>query len=219
MKHQVAFIHTSPAAIPPMTDYFRDFASDLEITNLLDDGVLRFFARQNDAAAEARLAEMLCVARDAYNSELAVVTCSAVTRQVIQRLSEAVGLPVVKIDDELARQAVSVGTRLGVVVTFRPSQAVIGKLLREMAEEIGRSVEITFRVIPEAYEALLNAMPEKHDALLLSGIQELANEPIDALVLSQVSMSRVLPKLPKLPVPVLSSLPASLNTIRHRLSI
>lgn len=202
-----------------MTDYFRDFASDLEITNLLDDGVLRFFARQNDAAAEARLAEMLCVARDAYNSELAVVTCSAVTRQVIQRLSEAVGLPVVKIDDELARQAVSVGTRLGVVVTFRPSQAVIGKLLREMAEEIGRSVEITFRVIPEAYEALLNAMPERHDALLIAGIQELANEPIDALVLSQVSMSRVLPKLPKLPVPVLSSLPASLNTIRHRLSI
>lgn len=202
-----------------MTDYFRDFASDLEITNLLDDGVLRFFARQNDAAAEARLAEMLCVARDAYNSELAVVTCSAVTRQVIQRLSEAVGLPVVKIDDELARQAVSVGTRLGVVVTFRPSQAVIGKLLREMAEEIGRSVEITFRVIPEAYEALLNAMPEKHDALLIAGIQELANEPIDALVLSQVSMSRVLPRLPKLPVPVLSSLPASLNTIRHRLSI
>lgn len=202
-----------------MTDYFRDFASDLEITNLLDDGVLRFFARQNDAAAEARLAEMLCVARDAYNSELAVVTCSAVTRQVIQRLSEAVGLPVVKIDDELARQAVSVGTRLGVVVTFRPSQAVIGKLLREMAEEIGRSVELTFRVIPEAYEALLNAMPEKHDALLIAGIQELANEPIDALVLSQVSMSRVLPRLPKLPVPVLSSLPASLNTIRHRLSI
>ena len=88
-----------------------------------------------------------------------------------------------------------------------------------MAEEIGRSVEITFRVIPEAYEALLGGMPEKHDALLLAGIQELATEPIDALVLSQVSMARVLPKLPKLPVPVLSSLPASLNTIRQRLSI
>ena len=73
--------------------------------------------------------------------------------------------------------------------------------------------------LTEAYEALLNAMPERHDALLIAGIQELANEPIDALVLSQVSMSRVLPKLPKLPVPVLSSLPASLNTIRHRLSI
>jgi Asp/Glu/hydantoin racemase len=219
MKHQVAFIHTSPAAIPPLVDYYRDFASDLEITNLLDDGVLRFFARQNDEAAEARLAEMLCVARDAYNSELAVLTCTAVTRQVIHRLSEATGLPVVKIDDELARKAVSVGTRLGVVVTFRPSQAVIGKLLREMAEEIGRSVELTFRVIPEAYEALLSGMPEQHDTLLVAGIQELAKEPIDALVLSQVSMARVLPKLTNLPVPVLSGLPASLETIRRRLSI
>lgn len=219
MKHQVAFIHTSPAAIPPLADYFRDFAAELEVTNLLDDGLLRFFAQQKETAAEARLADMLCVARDAYNSELAVVTCSAVTRQLIRRLAEATGLPVVKLDDELARQAVSMGTRLGVVVTFRPTQAVIGKLLREMAEEIGRSVELTFRVIPEAYEALHTGMAEKHDALLLAGIEQLAAEPIDALVLAQVSMSRILPKLPSLPVPVLSSLPASLHTIRQRLSI
>lgn len=218
MKRQVAFIHTSPAAIPPLADYYRDHATDLEITNLLDDGILRFFARQNDRAAEERLADLLCTARDIYNSELAMVTCSAVSRQTIKRLADAVGLTTVKIDDALARQATATGSRLGVIVTFPPTQAVIGKLLRDTAEEKGAKADLTFRVIPEAYEALLGGKHAQHDELLLECIQQLAAQPVQAIVLAQVSMARILPKLPKLPVPVLSSLAASLTTIRERLA-
>src|SRR5689334_6217189 len=106
MKRQVSFIHTSPAAIPSLADYYKTYAQDLEITNLLDDGILRFFAREMKADAEARLTEMLCAARDAYNSELAMMTCSAVSRNMIRRLADAVGMPIVKIDDALAHQAV-----------------------------------------------------------------------------------------------------------------
>ncbi|NJR13555.1 MAG: hypothetical protein HC779_04070 [Phyllobacteriaceae bacterium] len=46
------------------------------------------------ATIEARLAELLCAARDAYNSELAMITCSAVTRQMIRRLADATDLPI-----------------------------------------------------------------------------------------------------------------------------
>jgi Asp/Glu/hydantoin racemase len=220
MKRYVSFIHTSPAAIPPIADYFRDHASDLEITNLLDDGILRFFAGQREADAESRLAELLCAARDAYNSELAMVTCSAVTRQMIRRLADATGLPIVKIDDALAKQVVLAGTRIGVIVTFPPTQAVIAKLLRDMAKENGRQVELTIKLIPEAYEALLGGKLERHDELLLAGIAELGKEPLDEIVLAQVSMARVLSKIPALglPMPVLSSLPAGLTTIRESLA-
>jgi hypothetical protein len=163
---------------------------------------------------------MLCAARDAYDSELAMVTCSAVTRQMIRRLADATGLPIVKIDDALAKQVVLAGTRIGVVVTFPPTQAVISKLLRDMAKENGQQVELTIKLIPEAYESLLGGKLERHDELLLAGIAELGKESLDEIVLAQVSMARVLSKIPALglPMPVLSSLPAGLTTIREKLA-
>lgn len=203
-----------------MADYFREHAVDLEITNLLDDGILRFFAREREPDAEARLAELLCAARDAYDAELAMITCSAVTRQMLRRLADATDLPIVKIDDALARQVVLGGSRIGVVVTFRPTQSVISKLLRDTAQENGRQVDLTIKLIPDAHEALLGGNLEKHDELLLAGISELGKEPLDEIVLAQVSMTRVLSKLPGLglKMPVLSSLPAGLATIREKLA-
>ncbi|MBI3684611.1 MAG: hypothetical protein HY235_29930 [Acidobacteria bacterium] len=218
MRRRVAFIHTSPAAIPPLADFYQANAPDLEITNLLDDGLLRFFARQEEVMAETRLQDMVCTARDAYSSELAMVTCSAVSRALIRRIAEATDLPIVKIDDVLAQQAVEAGVRLGVVVTFPPTHAAISRLLREMAAERDRTVELTIRVLPEAYEALLGGKTERHDQLLLAAVEELGRLPLDAIVLAQVSMARLLNMLPPVPVPVLSSLPASLTAIRAALN-
>lgn len=219
MKRKVGFIHTSPAAIPPLTDFYRDNAPELDITNLLDDGILRFFSKGDEGGAEARLQDMLCDVRDAYDAELAMVTCSAVSRSLVARLADATGLPVVKIDDALARQAVAAGSRLGVLVTFPPTQAVTRKLLEDTAAEAGRTLELRFHLMPEAYEALLAGKYDRHDAILLDGIRELARQPLDAIVLAQVSMARILNKLPDTGgIPVLSSLSASLTLIRERIA-
>jgi hypothetical protein len=217
MKYQVAFVHTSPAAIPPLADYYHRNAPDLEVTNLLDDGILRLFSREAMQAAQMRLEDLLVAARDAYHSRLALLTCSAVSRAMVKRLSRSLRLPLVKIDDVLARKAVAAGSRLGVFVTFPPTQAATTKLLRETAAEQGRSLELTFRVVPEAYEALLGGDPDRHDELALAAIQEMSALPLDAIVLAQVSMARLLPRLPPTPMPVLSSLPASLEAVREEL--
>ncbi len=217
MKHRVAFIHTSPAAIPPLADYYRKNAAELEITNLLDDGILRLFSRESMKAAETRLEDLLTAARDAYDSRLALLTCSAVSKGMVRRLASSIRLPLVKIDDVLARKAVASGSRLGVLVTFPPTRPATEKLLRDTASEQGRQLELTFRVVPEAYEALLGGDAERHDELALAAIEEMANLPLDAVVLAQVSMARLLPKLPPTEMPVLSSLPASLEAIRGEL--
>lgn len=217
MKRRVGFIHTSPAALAPLTEFYRDNAPELDINNLLDDGVLRLFSRGDEREAEHRLADMICACRDSYGAELCVVTCSAVSRSMIARLSDATGVPTIKIDEVLAHQAVAAGPRLGVLVTFPPTRAVIQRLLQDAAKEDGRPVELTFKLIPEAYEALGSGKYEQHDQHLLAGIGELAREPVDAIVFAQVSMARLLKKLPPTPMPVLSSLPASLKAIRSTL--
>ena len=216
MKHNIAFIHASPAAIPPLMQFYSGAAPDLRITNLLDDGLLRLFAGGSFAVAENRLREMLAAARDVYAAELAMLTCSAVPRPVLDRLRALTRIPVLKIDEPMARRAVAMGKRIGVVVTFSPTGELARKLLLDTAAELGREIDLDVEVLPEAYSALLAGDNDTHDRLLLAGIQGVAARQVDVVVLAQVSMARVLARaIAAVSVPILSSIETSLAAIRE----
>jgi Asp/Glu/hydantoin racemase len=218
MKKRIAFIHTSPAAIPPLADYYKKNAPEFEITNVLDDGILRCFAAQDEPAAEARLLALCRHAIDNDGTALALITCSAVKRPLVSRLASSAGIPVLKIDDPLARTALALGPKLGVIVTFAPSKAAAESLLREMAADERMTVDLTTVVIPEAYEALLAGRTVDHDRMLIQAIEPL-RESCAAVVLSQVSMARVLPHFDdQSGAPVLSALPLSLQAVRDALA-
>ena len=198
--------------------FYSESAPELEITNLLDDGLLRLLAAKNSAVAEARLSDMIKTAGDTYGAELAMITCSSVSREMAVHLGSGFNLPVLKIDYPMARQAVGAGTRIGVAATFPPTIVPTTKLLSEAAAETGASIEIITEVVPEAYTALLANDPGKHDELLLDGIRRLEQQKVAVIVLAQVSMARILPRLNgRMSVPVLSSLHTSLEAIRDAL--
>lgn len=215
-KRRVAFIHTSPAAIGPLMQFYTADAPELEITNLLDDGLLRLLAAKNQRVARQRLAEMLRAAVETYDAELAMITCSSVPKEMADSLAGDFSLPVLKIDYPMARAAVRAGRRVGVAATFRPTLGPTAKLLRLAAA--GNDIEIVEQVAPEAYTALLANDTATHDRLLLEAVARLAQQNVNAIVLAQVSMARVLPQLEgRFKVPVFSSLHTSLSAIREAL--
>jgi aspartate/glutamate racemase len=216
MTRKIAFVHTSPAAIPPLMQYYGAEAPEFEIANLLEDGVLRMFSAGDYERAERRLGEMIATARDVYGAELAMITCSAVPRGVMDRLKSCARIPLIKIDDPMAAKAVRAGRRIGVAVTFRPTLEPTLRLLEGAARDAGAQVEWVPAVVPGAYDALLAGDAGRHDALLLGAIDEMAAGGVDAIVLAQVSMARVLPKITA-GVRVFSSLPASLEAVRAAL--
>jgi Asp/Glu/hydantoin racemase len=217
-KHSISFLHTSPAAIPPLMRYYGESAPDLEITNQLDDGLLRMLSSQNFGAARQRVQQMLHVAVDTYKAELVMVTCSSLPSSLMAELGGAVGVPVFKIDDPMGADAVRGGSRLGVVVTFRPTIEPTSALLRNAAAASGKEIELVMSIMPEAYDALLSGNADRHDDLLLDAIDGLSAQDVDAIVLAQVSMARLLPQLQgRVNVPVYSSLTSSLAAIRKRL--
>src|SRR5215210_6551811 len=112
-KRKVAFIHTSPPAIAPLMQFYSEAAPELEITNLLDDGLLRLLSAGNLPTAQARLADMVSTASETYSAELAMVTCSSVSKEMVERLDRDFELPVLKIDYPMAHQAVRAGKRIG----------------------------------------------------------------------------------------------------------
>ena len=220
MKRSVAFIHTSPAAIGPLMQFYGEHAPELEITNLLDDGLLRLLASGKTETARKRLSEMLRSAAEDYAPELALITCSSVPREMSDSLARDFRMPVLKIDYPMARAAVRAGRRIGVAATFTPTLAPTSKLLNEAAAEAGTELEIVREVEPEAYAALLANDTATHDRLLLDLIERLQNRDVACVVLAQVSMARVLPLVgERARVPVLTSLHTSLEAIREALSL
>lgn len=218
MRTPIALIHASPAAIAPLVDYYTRTAPELELTNLLDDGILRLFRAGRMEDAIARLEAMMEAARDCYGSALALATCSAITVGMAEGMERHCGFPVVKIDAPMAKAAVEAGRRIGMVVSFPPTEPVTRALILEQAARTGRTVELAAEVVPEAYDALLGGDAARHDALLVAAVRRLA-AGADVVVLAQVSMARILPELGTMEgVRVLSSLETSLEEVRKRLS-
>ncbi len=214
MKTPVSFLHTSPAAIGPLMQYYGEHAADLEITNQLEDGLLRLLSQGRADVVEQRVSQMLATARDVYGARAAMVTCSSVTPAIMAAVAPHAGIPLFKIDDPMAAEAVQSGRRIGVVMTFPPTQEPTSRLLLGAAAEAGREIELVPLLVPEAYQALLGGRAEEHDALLLPRIEALARE-VSGVVLAQVSLARLLPKLSGLNVPVFSSLTSSLKRMRE----
>ena len=214
-KRKVAFVHTSPAAVGPLMQFYTEAAPEFEITNLLDDGLLRLLAARDLNTAESRLTDMLRVAADVYGAEAAMVTCSSVSKEMVESIAGRFPMPVVKVDYPMARRAVRAGGRVGVAATFPPTLVPTRRLITEAAREAGADVEIIEEVAEGAYDALLSGDAERHDALLLDAVSRLEARGVSVVVLAQVSMARVLPKVEgRAGVPVLTSLHTSLEEMR-----
>ncbi len=215
-KRKIAFVHTGAPAIPPLVRYYAEAAPDLAVVNLLEDGLLGLLAEGKHEVVHARLRNMVVAGTEVYGAEMAMITCSSVPLAMANAISAETGIPVIKIDGPMARRAVQLGSRVGVAVTFRPTIEPTSRLLREMAH--GRAIELVTTVVEGAYDALLSGDTAKHDELLLAGVEQLAAEGVDSIVLAQVSMARARNAAQaRVSVPVLSSVDTSLSAIRDLL--
>jgi len=215
---RVAFVHTSPAAVAPTTAFYAAEAPDVEVCNLLDDGLLRLLRAGQQREVAARLLRTIRDAASDYGVEAALLTCSAIDTAGMQALRAEAGVPVVKVDEAMARQAVALGRRLGVVVTFAGTREPTTALLLDAARAAGVVISLREEVVPAAYDALLAGELARHDAEVLAAVQRLAVAGAEVVVLAQVSMARVLGAAEAaVAVPIVSSLRGSLEDLRAAL--
>lgn len=105
-------------------------------------------------------------------------------------------MPVIKIDDAMTDEAVKIAAKkIAVVATIKTTlNPTISQLTKKM--EIARKrLELVPILCSEAYKALIDdGEPQKHDSILCKAIEEVI-QSVDAVVLAQASMSRLLPQL------------------------
>lgn len=209
----VAVVHTGPATVQPIKQQFQELLPDVRVVNIVDDSLLV------DVMAAGHLTQAVSDRILAYMQEgekmgaVAILNACSSVGEAATSARAALSIPVVKIDETMAEQAVALGPRIGVVATVRTTLEPTVRLIRTKAGAAGRTIEISEALADGGFQALLEGKTEEHDAIVRRTILSLV-EKVDVIVLAQASMARLTSSLGDLKVPVLSSPRSGVQAMR-----
>lgn len=191
---RLAIIHTTSATVDSMKVLANEMLPSIELVNFVDDSILPQLGQNggNLTEVEERLVHYARFAEQ-VGADVILEACSSVG-EVVPKMQSAVSIPIVRIDDAMAEEAVQRGTRLGVAATLATTLQPTTRLLKSKAEAAGKQVGVTPLLIEGAYQKLMAGDRDGHDNLLVEKLQELARN-VGVVVLAQASMARVLPRL------------------------
>lgn len=213
----LALLHTGPVVIKPTNDIARALMPHVRIINYLDDAIVGdiFQANEITDAIRHRLIHLGQAAAEA-KADAIVVTCSSIS-EVVPEIADACGLPVYKIDEAMAEEAVRIGTNIGVLASLPTTMEPTCRLIESKAREVGKQIVIRRELAHEAFEQLSQGNGDAHDRILRDALERLAATE-DVIALAQASMARLLDSASlKLHVPVLTSPQLGLERVRARL--
>jgi len=174
---------------------------ELSISNIMDDTLLAE-TRENNGITNSVCKRIMNYVDSAERAgaDVVMVTCTSVNEaaKYARRFSK---VPVFNIDEPTVKEALAIGNRIGVLATLPTSPKGTIRLINEYAGEIGRNPEIITKVAEGAYDILVAGDRQKHDALVIKALLELAEE-VDCIIFAQISMS-MLPIPLDLNIPVL----------------
>jgi Asp/Glu/hydantoin racemase len=190
----LTFIHTVASLPPTFERLAHDLDPDLEIRHITDESLLAdaIEAGAVPTATEERLAGRVRTALE-EGADLVVVTCSSMGGAT-QAIAAREGWPLERIDVAMADRAVELGRRIAVIATLPSALEPTSALVRSRAEAHGKAIELVPRLAEGAFAALQARDPERHDELVRSAIRSVLGE-VDAVVLAQASMGRVIESL------------------------
>ena len=134
--------------------------------------------------AACRLITMfLQAAQDGADAVLNICSSVGETADSAQAVARYIGVPIVRIDEEMCRDAVRMGSRIGVLATLPTTLEPTKNTLYRAAREMGRQITLV--------DGLVKAFgldQEQFKKLLLEKAQEISGQ-VDVLLLCQGSMA------------------------------
>jgi Asp/Glu/hydantoin racemase len=192
----IGFVHTVLSLPPTFAALAEELVPNADVFHIADETLLGVTRREGrlTPATRRRVLGYVESAAEA-GADLVVVTCSSIG-PAVDASRGFVDVPVLRIDEPMADEAVRLGSRIGVVATLSTTLEPTAELVRRRAQAAGREVEVVTRLCEGAFGS------DRHDELVRAGLREVSGE-VDVIVLAQASMARVVED--DLPVPVLSS--------------
>ncbi len=186
----VAAIHTAMPMVEPTKALFEQHLPGVRLINIVDDSLIQdvITAGYVPDAVSKRLNQYYKAAVNA-GADVIFNTCSSVGDVALESRSE-LEIPLVKIDDVMAREAVAKASSIGVLATLNTTLDPTVRLLEHFASVSGKNITISRGVAEGAFQAAIGGDRESHDRLIMETAMKLAEE-VELFVLAQGSMARM----------------------------
>lgn len=193
---KITIIHTVRQGYLRLGDEICAEIPEVAIANILDDELAR---EAVECGITAHLTNRFLLAAklaESIHPELIVCACTSMI-PLIDVVRPFLQVPIILIDDELHRQAPSMGNRVAIFATavsaLLPTKE---KYEAEVRAQGAGPKEISTFVCPKANEYMRNGDIEAHDRLVLEAANKIKN--VDVIILAQYSMAHLANQIEKI---------------------
>jgi len=187
---KIAAIYTGVALVKPLSDMLKVALPGYKIMNILDDSLIADIieAGHLTPAVRRRLYSYYDAAASA-GAELILNTCSSIG-EAVYAAREFIPVPIVRIDEAMARIAVAEANSIAVLATLSTTLDPTIDLVKRCAAEAGKNIKVLSAVADGAFPAITAGDGATYDRLVAETAQRVARE-CDVILLAQGSMARM----------------------------
>jgi Asp/Glu/hydantoin racemase len=190
---RVAFIHALIDSLHPSHEALRNTWPEATPFDILDTSLSRDLAHAGELQS-AMIQRFVRLGRYAASIEgeggataAILFTCSAFG-PAIEAVKREVSIPVIGPAEAAFEEALSLGRRIGLLVSFGPSLEALENELRAIARQRDAPLELTTRLVNGALSASQRGDFTTHDRLVAATAAEMPE--LDVLILGQFSLGR-----------------------------
>ncbi len=190
----IGLIHTSATLVPVFAELCSKYLPHIKVFNIVDDSLIKNVISCGELTpATARRVMNYVGSAEVAGADFILVTCSSIGAAV-EASAAFINVPVLRVDQPMADQAVQTGSRIGVIATLPTTLGPTGDLVKRRAAAAGKEIELVAVLCEGAFEALMSGDAATHDAMVAKALKELVTK-VDVIVLAQASMARVVAAL------------------------
>ena len=203
-KRKISIIETTLVPLQSLRELFFEILPEVELVSFVDDSLLKEVINAGGPTPDViRRYCTYAVEAEIIGSDLIFNQCSSVG-EVVDIAQKMVSIPILKTDLPMAKKAVEIGDKIGVVATLKSTLAPTTCLIQKTADEKGKKIKIIPKLCEGAFDLISKGDKEGHNKIIIKTIQELSAK-VDVIALAQGSMAVLIPELGDMKIPVLSS--------------
>jgi len=218
MTRKVGMVHSVASLVPVFNELASELLPGVEVIHLVDEGLLKdILASGQLTPSMARRFGLLASFAEESGAEIVMLTCSSLA-PLVDESKDMVKVPLLKVDEAMADEAVKLGENVGVIATAHTTLKPTSDLIKARAALQGKEVAVEKVLCEGAFDALRRGDLETHDRTVKDKLSDLM-ERVNVVVLAQASIARVVAQIPEKErkVPILSSPRLGVQRLKEKL--
>lgn len=190
---RLAILHTTPVTIASLTALCSRLLPGVKVNHYLDDSILQQINAEGCISAGVRYRFQSLIALAAASKPDVILSACSSVGGMLEEAREMFGIPLVRIDEPMARNAAAKKSSIVVCATVKSTLEPTLALIRRFADP---GIEVESLLIAEAGKLLATGDKEAYLSLIASRLTEAA-EKSETVVLAQASMAEAVQRMPE----------------------